>query len=366
MLDVESGEMNGEREPRNDYWRSETQKTKPRGRRERRAEPLILCGHGISLRVDGGALVIREGRTHYPQDPQIWRFFKGDLALPPRIVLVGGSGSISFDVLDWLSAPEVALIRLSAAGEVVSAIAGQNFAAERDKVAWQEATRVDPARRLAFSTGLIREKLSNSIVTLETGLGSTNARDTAIIKANAALTKLASDPPKDLTALRLIEATCASAYFAAWRGLQIRWIGTGRKPIPDDWRIFTSRTSLANNGKLLNRNASHPANAMLNLSYAALEANLKIKAVGDGYDPTIGIMHQGRRDNSAFVFDLMEPERPKIDAAILSFLANHPLSAADFVIRSDGVVRLAPQFAARICGHAIIVPNNVRLGIRRN
>jgi CRISPR-associated protein Cas1 len=359
MLDVASGEMNGEREPRNDYWRSETQKTKPRGRRERRAEPLILCGHAVALRVDSGALVIREGRTHYPQEPQTWRFFKGDLALPPRIVLLGGSGSISFDVLDWLSAHDVGLIRLSADGEVMSAITGHSFAADRDKVAWQEATRADLTRRLAFSTGLIRGKLKNSLVTLEAGLAPSKVRDTAIMKANVALTKLASDRPKDLTALRLVEATCASAYFAAWRSLQIRWIGTGRKPIPDDWRVFTSRASLANNGKLLNVNASHPVNAMLNLSYAILEANLRIKAVADGYDPTIGIMHHGRRGKSALVFDFVEPERPNVDASILGFLADHPLSAADFVVRSDGVVRLAPQFAAKLCGHASAVQGEI-------
>jgi CRISPR associated protein Cas1 len=33
-------------------------------------------------------------------------------------------------------------------------------------------------------------------------------------------------------------------------------------------------------------------------------------AVAEGYDPTIGIMHEGRYGSSAFVFDLMEPERP--------------------------------------------------------
>jgi CRISP-associated protein Cas1 len=30
-------------------------------------EPLILSGHGISLRIEGGALTIRNGFTHYPQ-----------------------------------------------------------------------------------------------------------------------------------------------------------------------------------------------------------------------------------------------------------------------------------------------------------
>ena len=50
----------------------------PRGKRQRRQEPLILCGHGVSLRVDKGSLLIRDGFTHYPQPEETYRFFKGD------------------------------------------------------------------------------------------------------------------------------------------------------------------------------------------------------------------------------------------------------------------------------------------------
>jgi CRISP-associated protein Cas1 len=53
--------------------------------------------------------------------------------------------------------------------------------------------------------------------------------------------------------------------------------------------------------------------------YAALESELRIKAISDGYDPTMGIMHEGSDGSSKFVFDLMEPERPKIDGAALDF-----------------------------------------------
>jgi CRISPR/Cas system-associated endonuclease Cas1 len=32
----------------------------------------------------------------------------------------------------------------------------------------------------------------------------------------------------------------------------------------------------------------------------------------------LGIMHSDRDDAAAFVFDMMEPERPKVDRAVLS------------------------------------------------
>jgi hypothetical protein len=48
------------------------------------------------------------------------------------------------------------------------------------------------------------------------------------------------------------------------------------------------------------------------------------------------------------VFDLMEPRRPKVDAAVLAFAPSETFTGADFVIRSNGVVRLAPQLARRV------------------
>jgi CRISPR/Cas system-associated endonuclease Cas1 len=88
---------------------------------------------------------------------------------------------------------------------------------------------------------------------------------------------------------------------------------------------------------------------MLNYAYAILQSQLQIEAVAEGYDPTLGIMHNGYQSSSALVFDLMEPYRPKVDAAVLAFALSEPFVGADFVIRSDGVVRLALQLARRVC-----------------
>jgi CRISP-associated protein Cas1 len=86
----------------------------------------------------------------------------------------------------------------------------------------------------------------------------------------------------------------------------------------------------------------------LNYAYAILQSQLQIQALSEGYDPTIGIMHLQRHGSPAFIFDLMEPERPKIDRAIIDFLKKEKLHPADFSIRRDGVVRLTPQLASRV------------------
>jgi CRISPR/Cas system-associated endonuclease Cas1 len=97
-----------------------------------------------------------------------------------------------------------------------------------------------------------------------------------------------------------------------------------------------------------NRNATHPVNAILNYAYATLESEIRIKAISDGYDPTIGIMHEGSDGSSKFVFDLMEPERPRVDREVLDFIRGHAFDPADFVIRGDGVCRLNPEMARMI------------------
>jgi CRISPR-associated protein Cas1 len=61
--------------------------------------------------------------------------------------------------------------------------------------------------------------------------------------------------------------------------------------------------------------------------------------------PMLEITDHGPDGSPAFVFDMMEPERPKIDRAVLAFLRSAKLHPADFVIRDDGVVRLNPQLA---------------------
>jgi CRISPR-associated protein Cas1 len=46
-----------------------------------------------------------------------------------------------------------------------------------------------------------------------------------------------------------------------------------------------------------------------------------------------------------FEFDLMEPERPRVDRAVVDFVKGHVFDPSDFLVRSDGVCRLNPEMA---------------------
>ena len=79
--------------------------------------------------------------------------------------------------------------------------------------------------------------------TLVNVLPPTPERERAIIQQQKALAQMDRDPPKTIEDLRLVEGRAALAYFKAWQSIPIRWKGTGRRPIPEEWRRVGLRQS---------------------------------------------------------------------------------------------------------------------------
>ena len=336
------------------YWLKALETGKPkRKRRERETQPLILNGHGLSVSVDKGRLIIKDGHTHYPAEQLEWRFFKGELTLPPRIVIVDGSGNITLDALDWLTEQRVDLIRLKWDGRLITMAGTGGYSANRQKVTWQIATRANEARRVAFSVPLIEGKIQGTLFNLEHLLPASPSRDKAIEKTKAALKTFRTNPPETVSELLGIEGGVAQGYFFAWRALAMKWKAVKRYPIPDEWRTYMSRSALRTKHTVQNHRATHPINAMLNYAYGMLESSVRIQTIADGYDPGIGIIHGDliKPDRHTFVFDLMEPERSIVDRGILKLIQEHTFSGGDFMLQKDGVVRLNPELARMMLFH---------------
>ncbi|MCP9223806.1 CRISPR-associated endonuclease Cas1 [Erythrobacter sp. LQ02-29] len=259
-----------------------------------------------------------------------------------------GSGTLSFEVLSWLADQGVALARIGSSGKIVTVTSGTGFCADSEKVDWQRATKADAAKRLAFSADLIRRKIETSVPTLADHIPASRSRDMALAKAAEGIARLSRETFDDLNTVFAIEGECASSYFRAWHGLPVRWKGLNRRPIPTEWHAYNWRSSRATGVKPENRNASHPVNAILNYAYAVKLAQLKIDAIAQGYDPTLGIMHNSKRGSPAWVLDMIELERSGVDAKVLQFVRDTTFTAADFVLRKDGVCRLSPQLARTI------------------
>ena len=73
-----------------------------------------------------------------------------------------------------------------------------------------------------------------------------------------------------------------------------------------------------------------------------------MQVIAEGYDPNIGYLHSYRSDRPTLVFDLMCPQRPIVDRAILKFLQSYTFHPADFTIQPDGVCGFNPEMAGRV------------------
>ena len=233
-----------------------------RGRpsRDELRQPLILNGHGARLFVRHGALVVHNGFTHYPQEREIVHLFPGDRTMPTRIVILDANGSMSFDVLAWLSVQQIPLVQINWQGEVIT-IGSQRLPDSKLYDA-QIAARSNGVG-FALAHRLVREKVIASIDTLR-AIPKTPAQDRGNIQLKRAIADLDRRPLKTIEDLRLVEGRAALAYFRALNSIPIQWKGTGRKPIPESWWTVALRQSGATG---TNRQATHPFNAILNYAY---------------------------------------------------------------------------------------------------
>jgi CRISP-associated protein Cas1 len=207
---------------RSGMWQSRVAKASARRTKRAKAQPaLILAGHGVSLRVENGALTIRNGFTRYPQQREIIRYFPGDVALPERIILLDGSGSISFDVLSWLAEQKVSFIRIDWKGDIVCVAGASGYSANPFRVRWQLETRENPRQRNDFCRSIITRKIEAAIITLEKSIPRSDKWERAMRWAYAALSRLEENPPENISELRALEANCAASYFRSW-GMPIK------------------------------------------------------------------------------------------------------------------------------------------------
>ena len=309
---------------------------------------LILSGHGVRLYVDNGGLIVQNGLTHFPQKREEWRFFSGEWRVPSRIVVLDGKGGLTFHALRWLAEQNVPLVHIDWKGNVVHVAGGSGYAINAKLAEAQEAAR-NNGRWLTVSRQLISLKIANCIETLRSAFPKAAAADEASSRLSGLAREMKYDSPSTVDDLRGVEGRAAIAYFAAWHSFPLRWKGTGRRAIPDDWRHIGRRLSMAGNRKSYrNRNATHPVNAMLNYAYGMLENQVRMHIVAAGLDPTIGYFHGDYRDKHALVYDLMEPLRPIADKVILNFVERNTFSPADIMVTREGICRLNPQLARSI------------------
>jgi CRISPR-associated endonuclease Cas1 len=327
---------------RSEYWRNYHPTAPGRNKKYKYREPLILCGHGIRIRVDHNTLLIRNGFTHYPQKSEEIRFFPGDANLPDRVMILDGSGGLSFDSLNWMSEQGISIIRLDFRGRpsFVGGPSGQF--AKSENVRWQLSVK-GSEKASQINRKLIQAKFAASIETISAifpGLPTTKLAITRIRQVSATLQKLPISAPQ--ISLLGLEGAAAAEYFRAWHKTPLNWKVLNRKPIPETWLEIGSRQMAWRRDA---NYARHPINAMLNYGYAVAISNVRSAIIAAGFDPSIGFAHQRKRNPIPLVYDLMEPLRPVVDRKILEFALSHTFTPGDFTINKLGGCRLNPQLA---------------------
>lgn len=232
----------------------------------------------------------RSPLLHYPAARREWRFFNGALDISPTIVVIDGSGDVTMEAIDWLARHHVPLMRIRWDGQ--------------------------------FSSIVIRRKAENTLITLDEHLPRSPLSDRACKNIALRAELLKRKTARTFSHLLGIEGSIAGDYFRVWSEIPLKWKPLKKYPIPKDWSVYRSRVALRhgirlrNDGGGYNRGATHPVNAMLNYAYAVLIAQTQIRLIVEGYDPTIGIMHEKkalRGINPGFALDHMEPMRLVVD-----------------------------------------------------
>jgi len=306
---------------------------------------LTLYGYGISVNVDRGHLVVKDG---IGRDRYEGRFPRVGHGLR-RLVVIGSDGFVSLAALRWLADQDAAFVMLERDGSVLATNGPVRPSDARLRRA--QALAITNGTALSISKGLIRQKLTAQEQLARNKLNDSRAAD--LIAANfsadthyiAHRDQTAAEEAQAIDDLRLCESRAAHAYWSAWRSVPVNFPKKDLPRVPEHWKRFGARISPLTGSPRLSVN---PPNAMLNYLYALLESESCLAAAALGLDPGIGLMHVDTDARDRLACDLMEPVRPLVDAYVLHWITREPLRREWFFEQRDGNCRLMGSFAIRL------------------
>src|SRR5271167_2801396 len=294
---------------------------------------VTLFGYGISVSVDRGHLVLKDG---IGSDRCEARFARVGHGLR-RLVVIGSDGLVSLAALRWLADQDAAFVMLDRIGKVLITTGPVRPSDARLRRAQSLAQDSGAALRIAVE--LIRQKLIGQERLVRDHFQNGNSTE-MISNARQALMKAKSSGE-----IRRYEAHAALAYWRAWHELPVAFPQADSRRAPEHWRTFGSRLSPLTRSPRL---AVNPANAMLNYLYAILESEARLAICELGLDPGLGVLHSDTRTRDSLACDLMEPIRPQVDAYLLDLLRRGPLQRKWFFEERDGNCRLTGECGVKL------------------
>lgn len=302
---------------------------------------LVLTGYGLDVRVWRGRLRVADGIGRDRRKAIVHRA-TGRLR---RLVVLGHTGSMSFDAIRWLSDVGAGYVQIDEDGRVLAAFGPQG--SDRPWLRRAQAAALDAPAGTQIAATLIAAKIAEQKRTLRELERHIPLEPSTWSAIEAAEGRLRVATSRD--EIRLAEAVAAAAYWSAWGPLRPTWARREADRVPGPWRTFGSRSSPLTGGPRL---AGNPTNAMLNYLYALLEAEASIAARIVGLDPGLGFLHADQPNRDSLSADLMEPIRPMVDRYVLELIAKRTFAMADFHETREGVVRITPALARDLAATA--------------
>ena len=290
----------------------------------------VVDGFGTSLLMKSGRLVVVDGIGQHRRTRTYHRATHG----LSRIVLLGTSGIVSLDALEWCRSLKIELVVLDSQGEI--SFSSQSRVTDDARLRRIQAQSAGSDLGLDIARGLLEEKLLGQAKNLELYFGATEMAETIMDLSSAVL--LAST----IAEARQLEASAAAIYFQTWAKrdeCSPRFLLKDTAKVPPHWFVYVGRRSVLGSANT-NRRAERPVNAILNYLYALVEVEATLACHSVGLDPGLGVIHSDLKSRNSFVFDLLEPVRPDVDAFVLEMLASRLFRKSDFNEERDGGCRL--------------------------
>ncbi len=293
----------------------------------------LLTGYGVSLTVDHGALVLRDGIANQRRQTRLHR---GQRALK-RIVVLSATGNLTLAALRWCADVGTAVTCIDPTTEDVLLVCAPR-AHDDARIRRAQALAGDTPLGLNLAKELIIAKVRGQQANLFQVLDNPDVAH-GLDRILQQLTEA-----ETLDAIGHLEAIAAQAYFAAWTGVHVTFPTRDRQHLPAEWTRFAQRASAIGRGREA-RKASDPANALLNYAYRLLEVEATLACQRLGLGPGLGVLHRDKQGRDSMSLDLIEPVRPDVDRWVLELLGGHTFTRDDFVETHEGQVRLTPELA---------------------
>lgn len=284
---------------------------------------LLLSGYKLSINVDGGKLVINNGRDK-DREPEEHIYNPKTLDMD-NIIVYGHTGNISLSGIKWCMKMRVPIMILDWNGRLLTSMTPPQPLSGLPRMAQYGAFR---ERRVEVARKFIEAKLMRSQAVLEGLVDKYPEIQPHLDRCNFDWT---IDKVHNADRVKMIQSYEGGVATHYWNALT--------EIVPDrfgfDCRSYTNSQTA--------KNAVDPVNALFNYGYAYLESYCYKWINACNLDPGIGFLHRTRNGKSPLVYDLQEPYRWLVDLTIVQALEDGMFSKSDFITTENYHIRIRPK-----------------------